>query len=82
MLIHIFSFQTVEKAWVVLREQGAVIEEEEGEGSSIDGDDEKRLIYVNEKDSSQGLAMSLDEKASLRERMKMRGSEDKEGEED
>ena len=40
------------------------------------------MIYVNEKDSSQGLAMSLDEKASLRERMKMRGSEDKEGEED
>ena len=78
MLIHIFSFQTVEKAWVVLREQGAVIEEEEGEGSSIDGDDEKRLIYVNEKDSSQGLAMSLDEKASLRDRMKMRGSEEEE----
>ena len=78
MLIHIFSFQTVEKAWVVLREQGAVIEEEEGEGSSIDGDDEKRLIYVNEKDSSQGLAMSLDEKTSLRDRMKMRGSEEEE----
>ena len=77
---HIFSFQTVEKAWVVLREQGAVIEEEEGEGSSVDGDDEKRLIYVNEKDSSQGLAMSLDEKTSLRERMKMRGSEEEEEE--
>ena len=77
---HIFSFQTVEKAWLVFREQGAVIEEEEGEGSSIDGDDEKRLIYVNEKDSRQGLAMSLDEKTSLRERMKMRGSEEEEEE--
>ena len=44
--------------------------------SSIDGDYEKRSTYVNEKDSSQGFPMSLDEQASLRERIKMRGSEE------
>lgn len=54
------NLAVAERTWLVLREQGAIIEE------AVDDDEDDDAALDNEKLNEKGLAASFDEKVSLR----------------